>query len=185
MRVNHLVADLLAELREAASPPPVVEAEEDETEPCDEAADDPYCVTVPRFTYCSRQEYNDSCRVALEPAVGFDFDRFAQVSRHAYPKQAVADPQQFYAHDPILLVDAVAMACHGEAVARRVATQVTYDNLVLVENGDVARVLDTLLASETMCATVKSAAEQYLFALMAVDHATRHLPDTIKDKLIY
>lgn len=201
MRVNHSVADLLAEFAPYAPPapptkpakkrakhkptvvvavdepaPPPLTQDSDEEEPEDPWLDDPYAVTEAHYTHVTHEEYNASSRVALDPAVQFNFDRFERVSRHAYWNARVTDPAAHYQHDPVVLIDAVALACNMEAAARRAATQVAYDHLVLTENNDVARVLDAIAASEPMCTAIKDAALEYLFALMAVENATRNPP---------
>lgn len=157
--------------------------DQDEAEPLDHTIDDPYCVTQPCFTYVSREEYNDSSRVSIDPGVTFDFARFQQVSRHAYINPRIPNPEQYYCHDPVVLFDAITLATNIEAVTRRAATQIPYQNLLLTENNDVARVIDSISRDERMRDAVKNAGMEYLFALMAVENATRHPPASIKEML--
>lgn len=197
-RVNHSVAQLLAELGSDAPPvkkrakkavecaAAVEEEEADEEEWYDaeeEAREDPYAVRDARFHAVSAEEYNESCRVALHPSISFDFQRFERVSRHAYWNARVAQPERHYAHDPLVLLDALTLATHLEDAARRAATQVPYERLVVTENNDTQRVLDAISADPDMRQAIKGAGEEFLWALMAVEHATRHPPDALAERL--
>jgi hypothetical protein len=212
MRVNHSVAALLAEYRttpaikktkkskkRVATEEPekltvrevvVEEEEEDEEEDkipqelddgLDEDDDDPYRVRIERLTRVSHDEYNASSRCALPPSLSFSLAQLEQVSRRAYwePQR----PHDYYQHDPGSLVDALVLACHMESLARRTASQVPYEQLMVVENGDMTRIIERLCTDEEMRRQVQQTGEQYLFALMAVENATRHLPKHVRHAL--
>jgi len=208
-RVNHSVLDIINALRAARSPkknksrkraasvepekplvertnPPTDEAEADDLEDSAEA-DDPYRVrTVERLTRVSHDEYNTSSRCALHPCYTFDLQRLEQVSRHAYWNPKVQAPQQYYTQDTAPLIDALVLTCGVgglEGVARRAATQIPYENLLVVENGDTTRIIESICGDPAMSQSVQRAAEQYLFALMAVENATQHVPQHLREVL--
>lgn len=140
--------------------------------------DDPYRVRLERLTRISHDEYSTSSRCALAPSYTFSLQQLGQISRHAFWRDN--QPKDHYTHDPGVLVDAVVMACHMEALARRTATQVPYEHLMVVENGDMTRIIEQLCTDETMLRQVHQTGQQYLFALMAVENATRHLPEHVR-----
>jgi hypothetical protein len=207
-RLNHSVAELLREYRAARnarsaattkskstksrkraascepvkperSPAPVDQEPEDDLEDSAEA-DDPYRVRLERLTRVSHDEYNASSRCALHPCYTFDLARLEHVSRRAYPNALTAQP-----HDTAPLLDALVLTCGGgiEGVARRAATQIPYEQLLVVENGDTGRIIERLCEDGEMRQAVQQQAEQYLFALMAVENATRHLPEHLRPAL--
>jgi hypothetical protein len=184
-RPNYSVAALLAEYRAARTTATVEEAQQESSSEDDledgTEADDPYRVKLDRLTRVSHDEFNASSRCALHPCYTFDLARLEQVSRHAYanPQQ----PRDYYAQDTAPLLDALVLSCSLESVARRAATQIPFERLLVVENGDVSSIIERLCTDEEMRGVVKETAEQQLFALMAIENATRHQPASVRAAL--
>jgi len=150
----------------------------------EEEEDDPYEVKDESFRYVSKAEYDTSCRVSLHGSIHFDFQRFEQISRRASHTTRVGRPLDYYQHEPVAIFDAIAIATNLEAAARRAGSQIPYERLVIMENNDAARIIEQVGSDGSMLAEVKSSAEEFLFALMAVENATRHPPTHIKDLLM-
>jgi hypothetical protein len=208
MRKNHSVAELISHLppsQPSVSKTPLppkkkrckkkaailtpTEAKPDVDEmviegPAQPEEDDPYeAGGDDHFRYVSKEDYDLSNRVSLHPSVHFDFSLFEQISRRAYPSTKVVRPPDYYEHEPVALFDAVALATNLEGAARRASSQIAYERLVILENGDATRIIECLVGDAGMLGEVKGRAEEFLFALMAVENATRHPPTIVREAL--
>lgn len=163
----------------------IADTREDEEEMVVEE-DDPYEVKDDAFCYVSKAEYDASCRVSLHGGIRFDFERFERISRRAYPPSVGKGPRppDYYQHEPVALFDAIAIATNLEAAARRAGSQIPYERLIIMENTDAARIVEQVANDGPMLAEVKASAEEFLFALMTVENATRHPPPLVRDLLL-
>jgi hypothetical protein len=63
----------------------------------------------------------------------------------------------------------------------RAASMIPKHHLQVVENNEVTKVLDFILHKAT--GELHEISQEYLYALMAIDHATRHPPQDLLQKL--
>jgi hypothetical protein len=147
---------------------------------------DPYEVHDDYYRYVDQAEYDHAINLHhIHPSIKCDFDAYVSISRRSYLSGKVTNPEEFYTHDPTLLIDALTIACNIEAAAKRAASLVPYDALHIVENNDTASEVEAMAVDAgAMLPAVRARGEEFLFALMAVENATRHPPDSIAPLLL-
>ena len=154
-----------------------------ENDALDDALNDPYRVRLPQFCHVSHEEFNQSSRCALHSSYRFDLPQLEQVSRHAFWSDRIVNPRVHYAHDPAILFDALVLASLPESGARRAATQIPYDKLLITENNDTLRIIDQICKDEALRQQCKQHAHEFLMSLMATANASDFLPTALKEKL--
>lgn len=166
------VVDLINAVRADAA------SDEEEEASSSSSSLDPY--EVPRnneaLRRVSKEEYEQAQQAPIDASIRFDCDDFVGVSRAAYLGEG---PPLRFVHDPIRLISAVAIATNLEGVALRAGSRAAREQLQIVENNDRARVLDALAESGEARNAIHEAAQEFVFSLKAVDHATRELPAPI------
>lgn len=141
----------------------------------DEPDDDPYQVKDDAFRRVTKEEYIRLTQQPIDDSIHFDFMRFTEVSRRSYISKKTPRPESHYVHDPIALFDAVVIATNMDGMARRAASMIPHKHHQVIENNDVTKVIDFMSHNAEPIADMHAICEEYLFALMAVDHATRSL----------
>lgn len=137
--------------------------------------DDPYQVKDDAFRRVTKEEYIRLTQQPIDDSIHFDFMRFTEVSRRSFVSKKTPRPESHYVHDPIALFDAVVIATNIDGMARRSASMIPHKHHQVIENNDVTKVIDFMSQSAEPVADMHAICEEYLFALMAVDHATRSL----------
>lgn len=133
----------------------------------------------PEWSYVSAQEYE---RLDAQPLAGgcaVPFQAFAQIGSRAFMPQQQPQPA-FFEHDPGELQQVLLLALNPEMQARQAVARVQHDHLMLVRNGSVTQLLDSLLENEAAVQQLQQAGAEWLWACMACENATSELPPSIK-----
>ena len=155
--------------------PAVVIREEEEDE------DDPYEVKDEELRYVTNDEFTKSSfKFSLDPSISFDFPRFQAISKTAFVSTTNPKPPSFYEHDPVNLFDAVAIATNMESFARTSGSVISLAHQKIVENDNTSAVIDYFAHNPRVTEEVKDKQQEYLFALLATENATRNPPSSIE-----
>lgn len=171
----------------SAEPLPVKRGENERVETLVEFGDheDPYEVRDADLCHISDAEYERQAEMPLDSALSFGFQHFIDVSRRSCPRKEgeEAPPPQYYEHDPIHLFDALTIACNLEAHAHSSVALAMRDHLRVVVNDDMTAVVDYMTQEPSAVRDMQARAEEFLWACMAVENATRKVPAHLQKKL--
>ena len=144
---------------------------------------DPYEVKDEALHHVSASEYAALSEWPLPSTTRCEFSDFVDVSRRAVLNEQQPQPPSYYEHDPIALFDALCIACNPEMQARRTVSAVTGDHLQVVQNHNVTRVIDYLTTERSAVEAVQARGEEFVWAAMAVENATRLIPEHLREAL--
>lgn len=146
-------------------------------------ATDPYELPEdPEWSYVSAQEFEQIDAHPLAQGCPMPFHAFAQIGSRAFMPQPPPQPA-FFEHDPGELQQALLLALNPEMQARQAVARVQHDHLMLVRNGSVTQLLDSLLANDAAVSQLQQAGAEWLWACMACENATSELPPSLKERL--
>jgi hypothetical protein len=150
-------------------------------EELDDDLDDPFEVKDEALRYVTNDEFTKSSfKFSLDPSITFDFPRFQAISRTAFISTTNPKPPSFYEHDPVNLFDAVAIATNMESFARTTGAVISLGHQKIVENDNTSAVIDYFANNPRVTEEVKDKQQEYLFALLATENATRNPPPPIE-----
>lgn len=161
------------------------EEEEEEAKPSHKHEDlirhgiDPYEINDDELCSITGEDYDKLREMPIPSQIRSHFNIFTNVSRRAFLDKNQAP--SFYEHDPGILFDQICIATNIEAHAKRSVSQVTRDHLMTVKNNNVAHLIDN--PPEEVLNEMKERVEEFIWANMSVEHASRSLPPYIKTKL--
>lgn len=144
---------------------------------------DPYEVRDDAFRRISKEEYMSMKTCPIDNTIQFGFIPFTDVSRRSYISKKIVRPAAHYVHDPGVLFDAVTIATNLTAAAKRASVNIPQENLHVIINNDITPIIDDMINNHNTQKLIHNACDEILYALMAVDHATKHPPDAIATKL--
>jgi hypothetical protein len=140
---------------------------------------DPYEVKDDELYDITGERYDSLREIPIGPEIRSRLLDFLTISGHAFLDRN--QPPEFYEHDPGLLFDQICIATNMENHAKRSISLVTRERLMVVENHETAKIIDKL--SQNASGEIKECVEEFLWANMSVEHASRSLPPVIKTKL--
>lgn len=161
------------------------DGEEEEEEEEDNVEDDPYQVRAEEFRRVSHKEYTHSTVEPIDRSFNFHFSEFVRTAQHVFGGEMPGNtsPQEYYTHDPMILVRAAGVACNMKLWARTTAAHVPYSEIQTLENYDTTKVLSYLKNKPSAKQKVEQLTGEFLYAAMTVDAVTRELPDSIASLL--
>jgi hypothetical protein len=147
----------------------------------DAVEDDPYQVRVEEYRRVSHEEFTHSTVEPIDRSFNFHFSEFVRTAQHVFGGEMPSNqsPQEYYTHDPMVLVRAAGVACNMKLWARATAAHVPYSEIQTLENYDTTKVLSYLKNKPSAKQKVEQMTGEFLYAAMTVDAVTRELPDSI------
>lgn len=152
----------------------------------DAVEDDPYQVRAEEYRRVSHEEFTHSAVEPIDRSFNFHFSEFVRTTQHVFGGEMPSNqsPQEYYTHDPMVLVRAVGVACNMKLWARATAAHVPYSEIQTLENYDTTKVLAYLKNKPSAKQKVEQMTGEFLYAVMTVDAVTRELPDSIASLLL-
>lgn len=175
-RVSDIIGSLLEKMDTKIQALPHEEEEEEE-----ESEDDPYEVKEEKYRTVSKDEY--SKKTQLHKDMRFTLHDYTEASRRSFLSKVHIHPEEYHQFNPILLVDASAIALHMEGQVKRASAEIALQFLQVVENGDTTKILNFFVQNKRAREELKRYYEEYIYSLLCLADTTDHLPQHILDHL--
>ena len=141
-----------------------------------------YEVKDEKYRYAGIEEaYSELSRFPLPKEITFDAHQLAGISRRSQIDDKL--PPSAYRWQPVEAIEALAIAVNPGAFAKKCAARIADKQLIVLQNQSIEEVMEFMLNDPEAVEMIKNAQAQYIWSCLAVEKASHHMPESMKEKL--